>query len=336
MHKFPSIEQFRHVIRAVRDRAEWQGINVPTLKFRGTVKLHGTNASISNVIGSPEINFHSRSRTLTEGDDNMGFRTSFVTDAAKMLDLRWWFDNLREDFKLEDGTRVTVFGEWCGRGIQKGVAISNIEPRFIAFAVAIAGKPSEDANEDTSRWLDINGLWSANSAFDFITEIVPSYEIDIDFNQPELSQNALVDMTIKVEECCPVGKEFGHEGVGEGIVWQPIDPEWNSSRYWFKVKGTAHSVSKVKTLAPVDVERLHSMNEFVESTVTENRLNQGIAELKEQGLPIDSTSIGHFIRWIFNDVMKEEADTLAASGLNSKDLGKPISTKARQWFLNSV
>lgn len=141
---------------------------------------------------------------------------------------------------------------------------------------------------------------------------------------------------MKVEEQCPVAERFGHEGIGEGIVWTCDTPGWKSSRYWFKVKGTAHSVSKVKTLAPVDVERLHSMNEFVESTVTENRLNQGIAELKEQGLPIDSTSIGHFIRWIFNDVMKEEADTLAASGLNSKDLGKPISTKARQWFLNSV
>ncbi len=46
MKKFPSIEQFRHAVRAVRDRASFNGTPVPTLRFRGTVKLHGTNAGI--------------------------------------------------------------------------------------------------------------------------------------------------------------------------------------------------------------------------------------------------------------------------------------------------
>lgn len=334
MHKFPSIEQFRHVIRAVRDRAEWQGIPVPTLKFRGTVKLHGTNASISNVIGSPEINFHSRSRTLSDGDDNMGFRTSFVTDAEKMLDLRWWFDNLRADFKLEAGTKVTVFGEWCGRGIQKGVAISNIDPQFIAFAVAIAGKAGDDPNEDTSEWLDIQGLWSPNHAFIFIADLVPSYEIEIDFNQPELVQNDLVDMTMKVEQCCPVGKVFGHEGVGEGIVWQPLDPEWNSSRYWFKVKGEKHSVSRVSTLANVDPEVIKAKTDLVNALVTDARLEQGWFEVFEQDkIEPQMKDIATFLRWVFNDVLKEEADTIAASGFNQKDLGKPISDVAKRYFM---
>jgi hypothetical protein len=38
---FPSIEQFRTVIKQVRDTANHHSIPVPTLTFQGTVKLHG-------------------------------------------------------------------------------------------------------------------------------------------------------------------------------------------------------------------------------------------------------------------------------------------------------
>lgn len=58
MIKFPSIEQYRNVVRAVHDHTRYVGkdedgnpvfdgnIPLPTLLFRGTVKLHGTNASV--------------------------------------------------------------------------------------------------------------------------------------------------------------------------------------------------------------------------------------------------------------------------------------------------
>ena len=58
MIKFPSIEQFRNVIRHVKSKAQFvgkdengdpvydQSIPLPTLQFCGTVKLHGTNAGI--------------------------------------------------------------------------------------------------------------------------------------------------------------------------------------------------------------------------------------------------------------------------------------------------
>lgn len=58
MKKYPSIEQFRNVIKTVRFNHDFQGKdengnpiyqhkeNYPTLKFQGTVKLHGTNAAI--------------------------------------------------------------------------------------------------------------------------------------------------------------------------------------------------------------------------------------------------------------------------------------------------
>ena len=45
------------------------------------------------------------------------------------------------------------------------------------------------------------------------------------------------------------------------------------------MKGTKHSVSKVKTLAPVNVEKLNSIQEFVDYSVTRVRFEQGLSEV---------------------------------------------------------
>ena len=57
VYKMPSIEQFRNVIQEVTHRARYRGedeqnqpiyedCELPTLTFRGSVKMHGTNAGI--------------------------------------------------------------------------------------------------------------------------------------------------------------------------------------------------------------------------------------------------------------------------------------------------
>jgi hypothetical protein len=68
---------------------------------------------------------------------------------------------------------------------------------------------------------------------------------------PQLVQNTLSELTMAVEEECPVAKAFGFSGVG--IVWSV---NVNGTIHRFKVKGELHSSSKVKTLASVDVEKL--------------------------------------------------------------------------------
>lgn len=120
--------------------------------------------------------------------------------------------------------------------------------------------------------------------------------------------------------------------IGEGIVWSPKDPELSKiSGLWFKVKGDKHSVSKVKTLAAIDPERLASMREFVEYAVTEERLEQGVSEVG-----LDQTKIGEFIGWINRDINKEEGDVLEASSMTMKDVGKFISNKARAWYMTRL
>jgi hypothetical protein len=228
--------------------------------------------------------------------------------------------------------RVVIYGEWCGQGIQKGVAISELDKMFVIFAVK-----TFDFDDEEGEWVDILGYADdlVNEEFRiFNSEMFPTYAAKVDMSNPEMSVNDLVAITQAVEAECPVGKHFGVSGVGEGVVWRC---EQNpTSRLWFKVKGDKHSVAKVKKLVEVDAEKLGSIVEFVERVTTEARVNQGIEYLKEQGLDVSRKSTGQFLSWFFADIMKEEADVLEASGLVKKDVSGKIGEKARAMFFDAV
>jgi hypothetical protein len=174
-------------------------------------------------------------------------------------------------------------------------------------------------------WLDIKNLVAHDSVYTI--QQFPTYTIDIDFNQPELVVPKLQELTLAVEECCPVGVAFGVEGVGEGVVW--TDKHHNM----FKVKGDKHSSSKVKKLASVDVDKINSINEFVEYAVTENRMNQGIEQVfTTESREVEMSGLGDFLKWLMQDIVSEEMETLSANNLEPKEIGKGVTTKARTWF----
>jgi hypothetical protein len=65
-------------------------------------------------------------------------------------------------------------------------------------------------------------------------------------------------------------------------------------------------------------------------------LNQGLEYLDEMGLEFSRKSTGDYLRWVFNDILNEESDTLEASGLTKKDIGSPISRKAKVFYFNKL
>lgn len=332
MYPFPSINQFRNVVKTVRKQACYMGKNergeavfnyaptYPKLSFTGTVKLHGTNAAIA--FDNRGYTFQSRERVLTREADNAGFMAHME---QYLLPISMLFQRIA-DLNNKDElviTNMVVYGEWCGGNIQKSVAITGLPKMFVIFAVKI-----------NDQWIETPNV-SCPEARIFNNKQYANFNIDIDFEHPEEAQNQLAKLTETVEACCPVGLAHGVEGVGEGIVWRcDSNP---SSEYWFKVKGEKHSASKVKTLASVDVEAVEQINDFVTMAVTEARLEQGLHNLiNEQLKPFAMTSMGDFIRWVHQDVLKEEADTLQASGIDYKKLGSPIALAAKRWFTNKL
>lgn len=311
----------------------------PTIKFTGTVKLHGTNAAVGWSRSSPQLSIQSRKNLITVDKDNAGFAKFALGEHRPE-----WFHELLSQLSMKLGRdMVHVFGEWCGKGIQKGVGIAEVDPLFVIFGVRTERTIlNEDGMEEQL------GEWHSpqiipESMLDALNDLrvfhcfqFPHWDLDIDFTSVGLgeAQTELSRLTDLVEQECPVAKHFGVSGVGEGVVWTGT---YGEHHLRFKVKGEKHSVTKVKTLAKVDTEKLRNIEEFISYAVTENRLEQGYDELftKQEKEP-SNKDIGMFIRWVNTDVLKEESDTLESNGLTSKDVGKALSAKAKTWFVNKM
>lgn len=343
MVKFPKIKQFRNVIDEIRARAQFKGLGedgmpimdraavLPKVKFVGTVKMHGTNASVrKNLKG--EIVPQSRNRTLKIDNDNAGFANYALTDVGE----GYWQDMLvidAEDVGLAsrvEDPQLTVYGEWCGGNIQKGIALTGLDKMFVVFAVRLG-------TGDDTIWLGRKYIERFNHPEHQIYNcfMFETFTVEIDFETPSLIQNGLVDITEAVEKQCPVGAAFGASGIGEGVVWRPdpeIHPNMNEDRFWFKVKGAKHSDSKVKELVPIDPEKVKSISEFVNSVTTDHRLQKGIDYLEENGFEVSKQSTGHFLQWLRDDILEEEADVMDASNLDRKDVMKYINEQGKRWF----
>jgi len=50
----------------------------------------------------------------------------------------------------------------------------------------------------------------------------------------------------------------------------------------------------------------------------------------------DQSATGDFIRWIFNDVLKECSPEMEASNIKEKDLGKLLAGPAKKWYFNRL
>jgi len=334
---YPKIAQFRNVVSNINRKITFTGldedgnaiydpsIKKPTLTFKGTVKLHGTNAS---VCFNSENGFwiQSRQNIITVEKDNAGF--AFFAESHK-IELCSLLDDLIDEHQIDTKVyTVSIYGEWAGKGIQKGVGISQLDKAFYVFGVKVSKPQDEEFN---AYWIDSSNVRNAECRI-FNVEDYETYSIDVDFNMPQLAQNKFGEITEKVENECPISKAFGIEnGLGEGVVWSV---EYKDSVHRFKVKGDKHSVTKVKKLASVDVEKLKTIQEFINYSVTENRFNQAIENVfgKEE---LDVKKMGDFIRWFVKDIASEEMDTMVENGLEPKDVNKYISTKVREMFFKA-
>ncbi len=338
--KMPSIEQFRTIVANVLRHFNFVGLDEsgeaiydpslpkPVITFKGTVKLHGTNASVC--YNSAEgLWAQSKGNIITPQSDNAGF--AFFAEANKEI-----FEQMANDIahvyglNLENNT-VSIYGEWAGANIQKTVGICNLPKSFFIFGVKITPhtETEEELKANPAYWVDSDFLRAPDAKI-YNIEDYETFSIDIDFNNPQLAQNGLIAMTIAVEDECPVSKAFGFPNtIGEGIVF---NADFKGVRYTFKSKGEKHSSSKVKTLASVDVEKINSILEFVDYAVTENRFNQALENIFPNEEPIDTKKLGDVIRWVVNDIIKEETDTLVENGLEPKEVNSKISSKVRDMF----
>jgi len=232
-----------------------------------------------------------------------------------------------------------VFGEWCGPGIEKGMAISQARTKlFAVFAVRrddgiIIHEPEQ-----------IRALLPAASAPEQL-HVLPweGDPITIKFGDRtdlERAASVLNTRVAEVEREDPwVKRALGISGLGEGLVFYPVSVDGAApaserlEQLMFKAKGEKHRTAGTKTAVQVDPSVVASVAEFVALMVTDARLRQGLTEAC--GGARDPKITRQFLEWVATDVRKESSAELAASGLSWSDVDKAVQARAREWFRTS-
>lgn len=338
---FPSIEQFRNVVATVNRHYNFIGLDEtgeaiydlnkpkPKLVFTGTVKLHGTNFGVCyNAIDG--IWAQSRENIITPQSDNAGSAFFVETNKAVFLDL---FNQVIQKYNIDPNENtISIYSEWAGKGIQKAVGISNLDKSIFIFGLKITPHAKSEDDKTPAYWLDHSFLKSPEHRIYNVLDY-KTYSIEIDFNMPQLAQNKIIEMTIEVEDECPISKAFGISGIGEGIVFSHRNED--GTVYRFKSKGEKHSkASKVTTLKPVDDVKLNNIVQTVNAVTPDWRLEQALDKTFDliNGGQIDIKKLGDFIRNVITDILKEESDVIAVAGLEPKDINSKISERCRNYF----
>jgi len=286
--------------------------------YEGTVKLHGTNLGI--VFSEDHLSFRIQGRR------------TYIDPATAPHGISSYFkDFTPQDFFVDPsymdqfrGKEFVLYGEFIGRGIQKGTALSTMDHRFVAIAVRCGKGPILDPPE-------------VKPPLDSIDKISETLVLKSDLsNYKEFIQKAM-RLTLAIDEECPWAKARGVVGHGEGIVWKPRG--MFNSHLWLKTKGPSHK-HKTRILDPERKERMNKRNEasweLYERTDGPTRVQQGFDLIQEECLMVGVTDIPKFLKWFMPDFLRECSSVVSEvseeTSVPEKDLRKGVCSFAAQEF----
>lgn len=336
--KWNSLNQFHEVMRAINYRkySEWLSTQGNKLTYYGKIKLHGTNASVT-ITPDGKVIAGKRSSFIPEGGiggDNAGFGAWVKANEAG-------FKALREGYS--DNVTLVVYGEWCGPGIQSGVACSMTERKvFYVFSVDVY------SHEMHSRHYEPMAIEMEHPGLDAIDDVVilPFHcKIELDFSDAASMTETLSNLNKEVEA---IGERdpfmfdnFEIDGAGEGLVFYPVVNEdgWSYdnaeqlelfSALNFKAKSEGHRVNKTRNAVAANPEKIATQKNFAEMFCTEQRFQQAFDEAV--GRERDMKRTGEFIKWVCVDVMKESTTERENLDIEWKALAGAVSGRAAEWY----
>lgn len=293
--------------------------------YLAKVKLHGTNAGVRIDPGGVVTAF-SRSNIVTPQHDNCGFAA--------------WVESRKEYFSsLVDDLPMVIYGEWCGPGIQKGVAVNGIPNKVFA----VFGVRGIDNDIFISHPFVLEKMLAGIPDL----HVLPYYgefggkifTVPWEGTSEETEQvvSYINKCVAEVEAEDPwVKSTFGVSGVGEGLVFYPINPGYKSFKNLsFKAKGEKHAVLSKTKPAQHDPTLAANLSEFAEIVVTPARLEQAV-KITCGDDSFEMRKIGGFLKWINQDILKECSAELEGSKLDKNLAVKACSTKARDWYIEQA
>lgn len=318
-HKWKSINKFSDAY------FQAQKFGVQKFKYRGKIKLHGTNAGIHFQNGS--VYPMKRSGFITVYDDNCGF-AKFVSELNGSL----------------HGTDMIVYGEWAGPGVQKTDAVTQI-PQKTFFVFSIYDIENDVMVIEPEVIEDIVTSIFGERFEDKNIYVLPwqTEEIEIDFSRQNSCQKFIsgvmhqIDTDIAKQD--PYIKEiFGVEGPGEGFVFygtagQQFDGTALDQdillNYIFKAKTESHSVQKTKSRDHVAPEKPEGIDDFIDTFYTEQRFEQMLNQIGGQAT---REKTGQFMKAVMSDVYKESQQEVLIADFEWKDVPKYAAPVVKTWW----
>lgn len=328
-YKYPSIlgiygfyDDFKSKIQFVKKDENGvvydETIPLPTVSLTGTTKLHGTNASIVCLLKEDECTYYpqSRNKIISVDSDNCGF-AKWSTD--KKEHFKEYTMNILEKNKGFDG--VVFYGEWCGEKIQKGVAISQLPRMFILFDVLLVNT----LDGQSSKWLKVDEWNFQNPEHQiFSVQNYPQFNVELDFNLFKENEHRLIEHMESVVSQCPVAKEFGVSGTGEGVVYTFW---YNGCPFKFKVKEDSKQYIIAKDCKQLALQccpewRLEQMYQETFDT-----LNGGVGTMKK---------LKQFNKAMYQDIVKEETHRFKDTPYEPVQCKQYIQDISSTWMKNKV
>jgi tRNA-binding EMAP/Myf-like protein len=317
MQTWPSIELLYNLRRSLELVGE-----APKITYRAKIKLDGTNGGIQ-IFTNGTIAVQSRSQIISPENDNLGFAN-------------WVNQNIDYFANLASSEHATIFGEWCGKGIQKRTAVSECDRKiFAVFAVQFGGIDGKIAKLEIRPDKIAEFLPKHPDIF-----VLPFYGEPFVLDFGDRAQLASVVDTINqavdtVEKVDPWVKEtFGIEGIGEGLVLFPESGELaerlSYAELLFKAKGEKHQAVKTKQPVQIEPEVAQNIDDFVNLFVTPARLEQAVTAVGCDRF--EMAKIGNFLQWFVADVQKESVAELEAAQLSWKEVNKAVMNSAKKWY----
>lgn len=286
----------------------------------GSTKIHGSNGAILIHPQSKEYRFQKRTSFISIEHDNQGMvallEPNIIDMVKRIIDA---FPNATEN--------ICVYGEICGKGVQKVVGVSELRRFFCIFHVSVDGRSVPMIDWKELRFPEYR-VFNVQDYGSFIIEHANLFTDLVNVKRQ------VMEVTLKIEEQCPVALGIGSiKGIGEGIVWIGYYPDGRKA-IKFKSKGNAiwtllftllgsnsligtkheknRGEMKNKTQNNVNVQ------EFTKETATTTRFDQALEYIQNRGLPLakNGTSIQPYLHWIHADIMREYEYLLVQKNLD--------------------
>lgn len=298
---------------------------IPTLTFAGSEKLHGENMAVC--CSGDEVWVQGRNHIRTILGDQNGMAQFVELTKAHWDIILTQVENLY-DINIHTHT-IVLDMEWAGGNIQKGNAACSGTDKG-AYLFDYCRIVTNETGE--TQFKSLQGINIPEGTNIYLMSNFGSYTLHLDFNKPSECEEQLEKLAVLIEEKSPIAQHFNKpDNVGEGVyLWA----EYNGEMLRVKAKGEKHG-GKPKT--PKDrversSEKIEQLTSLANKVTPVWRLTQAITETGASEIK----HIGMVIKWVMQDIAKEEVPVLIEAGITLKDLNSYVAKIVKEYYFDSL